>query len=435
MTPTARRALFGAALGLCWLSAGAEPLIRTAVLVTQPNDFTPDFVAAHAWLHGGPHGPAFAAVMDGPAGNAYASTLGAPAVTLLSAYYVHPPTALLLMMPLCPLGYQGAAVAWLALSVLLVGALAALLLALAKPPGPFPRSTLALFPLLLLWPPVLSNFQNGQWSILLAALIAAGWAAWERGRHQRGAAWFGAAVALKLTPIVLLPFVVLRNRRATVAFAGTLAAVAGLSLALGQLDAWRSLFRHSAENVAAWQSYQHNTLSLGGLTARLLTGGEFARPLLVAPALARALGLGAGAALAGVAFWLTIAPGSPPDRLREGCRFALWNILAVVTNPLAWPHYAILLLLPLTLVLRSVDRLERRAPVVRGLLGAALLLLTIPPETIDRLAGSAPVAPWRGLFASSHLAGALLLFAAAALGARSAREPLPAGPEAPPAAG
>lgn len=423
MTPTAKRALFGAALGLCWLSAGAQPLIRVALLAPQPNDFTPDFVAAHAWLHGGANGPAAAAVLDGPAGNAYAATIGAPAVTLLSAYYVHPPTAVLLMMPLVPLGYRGAALAWLALSVALVGALASLLRALAEPPAPVPRSRVALFALLLLWPPVLSNFQYGQWSIVLATTIAAGYAAWERGRHRRGAVWFGAAVALKLTPIVLLPFVALRDRRAVLALGGTLAAIAGLSLAAGQLDAWRSLFRHSAENVAAWQSYQHNTLSLGGLTARLLAGGDFARPLLVLPALARALGLAAGAALAGIALWLTLAPGGPSDRLRDGCCFALWNVVAVVTNPLAWPHYAILLLLPMTLVLRGVDRAAERAPVIRGLLGAALLLLTIPTETLDRLVGSAPVGPGRGLFASTHLCGALLLFAAAAIGARAPDSP------------
>ncbi|HEY6477839.1 MAG TPA: glycosyltransferase family 87 protein [Polyangia bacterium] len=428
MTPALRRALFGAALGLCWLSAGAEPLIRVAVLAPQPNDFTPDFVAAHAWVHGGAQGPA-AAVLDGPAGNAYAATIGAPAVTLLSAYYVHPPTAFLLMVPLCPLGYAGAALAWLALSVVLVGVLAASLRARAAPATPTPRSPIVSFVLLLLWPPVLSNLQYGQWSIVLATTIAAGYAAWERGRHGRGAAWFGAAVALKLTPIVLLPYVALRNRRATLALGATLAAILGLSLAVGQLDAWRTFFRYSAENVAAWQAYQHNTLSLGGLTARLLVGGAFARPLLAAPVLARDLSLAGGAGLAAVAVWRTIAPGAAVDRLRDGCCFALWNVVAVVTNPLAWPHYAILLLLPMTLVLRALDGAGARARVMRGLLAAALLLLTIPTETLDRLAGSAPVTPGRGLFVSTHLCGALLLFAAAALGTRGTNG-LGAGPSA-----
>ncbi len=422
MSPRVRGALFGTALGLCWLSAGAQPIIRALLLAPQPNDFTPDFVAAHAWLHGGAHGPAAAAVLDGPAGNAYAATIGAPPVTLLSAYYVHPPTAFMLMMPLCPLGYSGAALAWLALSVALVGALAWVLRSLTGTPVSVPRSPVVLFALLLLWPPVLSNVQYGSWSIVLGTTIAAGYSAWERSQRRRGAVWFGAAVALKLTPIVLLPFVALRDRRAMLTLCGTLAAIAGLSLAAGQLDAWRSLFRHSAENAAAWQSYQHNTLSLGGLTARLLAGGAFARPLLLRPALARALGLVTGAALAGVSLWLTLAPDGRPDRLRDGCCFALWNVVAVVTNPLAWPHYAILLLLPMTLVLRALDRAAERAPLMRRLLGAALLLLTIPTETLDRLAGPAPVAPGRGLFVSTHLCGALLLFAAAAIGTRATTE-------------
>jgi hypothetical protein len=200
-----------------------------------------------------------------------------------------------------------------------------------------------------------------------------------------------------------------------------------LSLLAGQLGAWRSVVGHSAENVAAWQAYHHNTLSIGGLTARLLVGGSFARAVVVAPTLARIVGLGAAAALAATALWLTVVPaGAPVDRLRDGCRFALWNILAVVTNPLAWTHYAILLLLPMALILRAADRDAPNAPRMRALSALALLALTVPAETIERLAGPAPFAPARGLFVSLHLVGALLLFVAAALGARARRAPVEA---------
>ncbi|HEX3901862.1 MAG TPA: glycosyltransferase family 87 protein [Polyangia bacterium] len=420
MTSRSQRTIFGVALGLCWLSAGAEPLIRVAVLAPRPNDFTPDYVAAHAWLHGGPHGPAAAAVLDGPAGNAYAATIGAPAVTLLSAYYVHPPTAILTLFPLVPLGYRGAALAWLAISVGLLGLLSSLLVAAIGGKDTTGRSRLALFALLLLWPPVLANFQYGQWSIALATTIALGFTAWDRGRHRQGAAWLGAAVALKLTPIALLPFVALRDRRAMLSLLGTLAAVALLSMTAGQLQAWRNLIDHSAENVAAWQGYHHNTLSIGGLTARLFVGGAFARPLVAAPTAARLLGLAGTGALAATALWLTVVPArAPTDRWRDGCQFALWNVVVVATNPIAWAHYAILLLLPMALVLRAADRDPLHAPKMRGLCAVALLALSVPSETLDRLAGPMPVTPGRGLFVSLHLLGALLVFAAAALGTRA----------------
>ena len=407
-------------MAAAWFSAGAAPFLRAAASAPAPNDFTPDYVAAHAWLHGGPHGPAAAAVLDGPAGNDYGTSIGAPPVFLLAAYYVHPPTAFLTLMPLVPLGYGGAALGWLLLSVASLGALTALLLSAAGR-GVDGRATTALFTLLLLWPPMLTNIQRGQWSIFLAAAIAAGYAAWDEGRHRRGAAWIGLAVALKLTPILLLPFVALRDRRATLTLFGTLAIAAALSLAAGQLEAWRAFFRHSAENVGIWQTHHDNTLSIGGLLARLLVGGRFARPLVEAPMLARLLRLGCLATLGGTALWLTrTRAGQPPDRVRDGCCFALWIIVIVVANPLAWAHYALLLLLPVALVLRRADQAAPdEALWMRRLAAIALCTLTIPKETLYRLAGPVPVAPGRGLFISTHLAGALILFVGAALGARN----------------
>jgi len=422
--------LYAGILLFAWGSGGPYPFLRALVSAGSPNDFTPDYVAAHAWLHGGPHGSAAAAVLDGEAGNVYGATLGAREVLLKAAYYVHPPTAFLTLMPLVPFGYQAAAAVWLLLSVALLGLLSHLLVtATGRSAGGGAR--LALFTLLLFWPQVLLNLELGQWSILLATTIAVGHAAWERGEHQRGAAWFATAVALKLSPIVLLPFVALRDRRATVALFVTLAAAAALSLAAGQLDAWRQVFAHSAPNVAAWQADHHNTLSLSGLMARLLIGGPVARPLAVAPTWARLLSLGGEASLAGIALWLTAGrkPGAPPDRLTDGCCFALWNIIMVVSNPLAWAHYAILLLLPMALILRAADADRPEAPAMRAMVAmvaVALITFTIPVAAIDRAVRPLPLTPADSLLISCPLLGALLLFVAAALGARAGRVPIEA---------
>jgi hypothetical protein len=60
------------------------------------------------------------------------------------------------------------------------------------------------------------------------------------------------------------------------------------------------------------------------------------------------------------------------------------------------------------------------------LVTGAILILTVPKETLYRLGGRPPVSPARGLFISWHLLGALMLFAAAALGAARARRALAA---------
>jgi hypothetical protein len=298
---------------------------------------------------------------------------------------------------------------------------------------------LPLFVLLALWPPVLTNLELGQWSIALAALLAAGHHAWERGDRLRGAGWMAAAAALKLTPVVLLPAVLLRDRRAAWRFAAVLAGICLCALPLGGLAAWIALFRESGPNADAWQTFWHNTLSFRGLWARLFVGGQFARPLFSAPGLARALTIAPTLALFGVAVAATRrAAHAPADRDREGCVLALWYVLVVVLNPLGWPHYAILLLLPAGLAARAARHARTPAsPAASSAASSAdrpallatalgLVLLTIPKETLFLVAAPFPMPPLPALVLSLHLLGALCVFAAAARGAL--RVPGPAAP-------
>jgi hypothetical protein len=414
-----RRAAFGAALGLCWLSAGFFPFSHAFREVLRPNDFTPDYVTAVAWTRLGQAGRGWPQVLDRATANDYAQSLGARPVRLLGPYYVHPPPALLPVLPLAALPYRAATAAWLALSLGLVGALAWLLAPVAAEAG-LPLGPLLLFPLLVLWPPVLTNLELGQWSIVLGTLLAAGHRAWERGERPRGASWMAAAAALKLTPVVLLPALALRDRRAAWRFAAVLGGICLVALPLGGIAAWLALFRESGPNTEAWQTFWHNTLSFRGLWARLFVGGQFARPLVSAPPLARALTLASTVALLGVAVVATRrAARAPADRDREGCVLALWYVLVVILNPLGWPHYAILLLLPAALAARAARHAPATGPDRPALLlcAAGLALLTIPKETLFLVAAPFPMAPGPALALSLPLAGALCVFAAAARGA------------------
>ncbi|HEY4394713.1 MAG TPA: glycosyltransferase 87 family protein [Polyangia bacterium] len=424
-----RRAAFGATLGLCWLSAGFFPFSHALREVLRPNDFTPDYVTAVAWMRLGQAGRGWPPVLDRATANGYAQSLGARSVQLRGPYYVHPPPTLIPVLPLAALPYRAATAAWLALSLGLLGALAWLLAPLAAEAG-VALGPVVLFPLLALWPPVLTNLELGQWSIVLATLLAAGHRAWERGHHRRGAAWMAVAAALKLTPVLLLLALALRERRAAWRFAAVFGGICLVALPLGGLAAWSALLRESGPNAAAWQTFWHNTLSFRGLWARLFVGGAFARPLVSAPLLARALTLAATIVLLGVAVTATRrAARAPADRNREGCVLALWYVLVVILNPLAWPHYAILLLLPTGLAARAAYQAPAPATTTDRpalLLGAAgLALLTIPKETLFLLAAPLPLAPLPALVLSLPLVGALCVFAAAARGARRASAPHP----------
>jgi uncharacterized membrane protein len=406
---TPRRALLLALVSVAWVSAGAAPLRDALDGARAPVDFVRDYVAAHARVHVGRG----AAPAD-EAGNAYAAALGAPTVVLLEGpFHLHPPAALLPILPLVPLGFAGAALAWLVLSLAALGALAFMLVEiLDEARAPTAARVLLAFVLALAWPPMLHNLAKGQWSILLAALMAAGARALTRARPRAAGVWLGIAASFKATPVLLLAFLVLRHRRAAAAMLTTLVALALATLAVNGLAPWRAWLADAPRDVAAWQGWVANTASLNGLCARLFVGGRFARPLLETPALAHALNVGLAGALVlalGLVTWR--AERSPAN---ERGLFAAWALLSVVLNPLAWSHTLVMALVPAALLVGIVPTWA---------LGVALALLSIPRETLATLAAPVPVTPLRGLVLSLHAAALLFLVALAMARVRRGRAP------------
>jgi len=175
-----------------------------------------------------------------------------------------------------------------------------------------------------------------------------------------------------------------------------------------------------------WVTWWHNTLSIHAFFARYFLGAHFARPLVVAPHVARALAWLAGAALVLTALAVTRAVRRSGSRSVEGCVFAMWSVLVVVLNPLSWAHYALLLVLPVALVWRAVadpalplpPTTRRRA---RRQIAAAVVGLTVPKEALLLLSWPIPTAPSRAPILSLHLWAALLVFATAASVARASR--------------
>jgi hypothetical protein len=414
----ALRAAFVGALLLCWASAGAQPFVATWRAARTPGDFTHDYVRAALWLRQGQWGRF--PLIDLPRGNAGAASLGAPAVPTVGAFYVHPPPALLPFLPLGALPYATAVAIWQGVSVALLAFLAWLLSPLAAEAGIVLPAPL-LFALLLGWPPTLANFQVGQWSVILAVALAAGHRAWERGQRRRAGICWGLAAALKLTPLALLPPALLRDRRAAVGFVAALLALVLLVLPVAGLEGWQAFAAAAGPNAAGYQTWTHNSLSINGLVARLLEGGAYARPLLVAPLLARGCKLAMLLALGAVALLATRR--APRTRDPEGCVLALWYVLVVVANPLAWSHYALLLLLPAGLALRA-GAARHDAP-AQALAALGVLLISIPQATLDYAAEPLPATPSAGLWLSLPLAGALLIFTSAARGARPAGTVVP----------
>jgi hypothetical protein len=389
-----------ALVAACWLSAGSRPFVDALAGISHPADLARDYVTARARLEEG-RGPS----PDGEDGNRRAARYGAPEVALYGApYYVHPPTATLAVLPLGGLPFGAAALVWAAASVVALGWLALSLFGIWRPDAPPKATHVALLMLgLAAWPPTLYCLEKGQWSIWVAALLAAGFRAFEAKRPRGAGALFGIAATLKVTPAVLIGFLLMRSRRAAAAMLAVTGCAALASLAILGPGAWRQLFAGSASNAAIWAPWLGNTASLDGIFARLLTSNPFTQPLVAAPALSRAaFGLSALALLA-AAIWRTQrrrgAPGSDA-RLLAG-----WLTLPVLLNPLGWSHVVLLLLAPLTVLARDGSP---RSRIVAGLLFS---ILTIPRQRLADWAGPIPLPAPAGLILGVHAMAAVALYA------------------------
>jgi uncharacterized membrane protein len=385
-------------------SAGAAPWVNALAGARAPIDFARDFTAARALARGDRQ-----YAINADVRNVEAEAAGIPTVPVHGGPYLpHPPPATVLLLPLTALSFAGASAAWWLLSLLALVWLAHNLLRAATPERPVtaPR-TATLTIALLLWPPVLHNLEKGQWSILLAALMAAAWRATAERRSKRAGVWIGLGACLKVMPGVVIPFFAVspRHRRAAFTAVATAIAVAVAALPLTGWSPWFIFVAQSRPNVRALETWYANTASLHGLWARLFIGGAYARPWLTAPMAGAILQIATSAALLAVALAATARRRRALSPAAERAQFALWVTLAVLLNPLAWAHTLVLLALPLALLIADGASIG---------LGVAVVLLSIPKETLYRLAGPPPASGAGACALSIHAIGALVVFAIAA---------------------
>ena len=382
-------------------SAGLEPARDALSGLTAPLDFASDFVAAEDLVSGRD-------VYGADRGRRHAAILGTSAVELVGPYYPKPPVMPVVVVPLVPLGFVGASRVWFVTTLVCLWILGSSLCLVFGERRLAVRALVFLF--LVLWPPSLHNLERGQWSVLLAAFMAAGWHALGRGHARMGGAFIGLAGSIKVTPLGLFPYLALRQRVAAVALGVTVLAVVALSLPAVGLGAWRAFLRQSGPNLAYWEIWPANTLSVDGFVARLFIGGTGEGPAIAdAPGLGRALIALGSLALVLLALALTVRMPRPADPAREGALFAVWTVLVVLLNPLAWSHNAVLLLLPAALILRARADAGRLVGVA-----VAVALLSLPRAALFPIA-ALPGSPLRSAAVLSlHFWGALLLLGLAA---------------------
>ena len=151
-------------------------------------------------------------------------------------YNAHPPTSILLALPLARLDYPDAVLAWNTIS--LVAFLASLVIVAAVLPVP---KTLFLPALALLTfcHPLYGNLYQAQLTLLLVLLVTAIWALERSGRSSAAGLVLGVAAAIKLFPAYLVVYYLARRQfRPFLAAAASFLALTCLTAFVLGLDAF-----------------------------------------------------------------------------------------------------------------------------------------------------------------------------------------------------
>jgi uncharacterized membrane protein YhaH (DUF805 family) len=314
----------------------------------------------------------------------------------------HTPGLAIFSLPFAFFSYAQAAGLWLLVEMLCLSAAVFLLFrgfnASFNPPLALLVTWTALG-----WAPVWEDLVWGQINTILLLLVVGAWLNLRGGGEWPGGALLGVAISFKLIfwPIAL--FLVIRRRWSSAIMALAVIAVTNLIAAVAM--GWRIVANYYTDAgpsaAALHQAHAHN-LSLWSVGWRAFSGtwsltvtGVNAPPVFFSSRLAA----GASLLLTGAALILGLAASIKADRYGKAggtmnfdLAHGMMICVCLLVSPLTWPHYLMLLALPLAVTARRLRDLRfPRRPAV--LCAIAVLILLIPATSLETFILSFSSAP------------------------------------------
>jgi hypothetical protein len=322
------------------------------------GDFTQDWFSARDYLDGRP--------VYGSLPDALRRHIGREPPQNFLRWNAHPPGSVLFVLPVAGLSHDRAFIAWNWLTFpLFVFAVWIVAAELGVRPAPRAAALAALVAVLgSTSHPLYQQVINGQFNALLAFLIAVAWAADRHDRWCLAGAAIGLAAAVKLFPgFLFLYLLVARRWRAAGTAVVSCLLVNGLALAVFGVSAYQTYFRDVVPDVAAEFATKWNNLSAPAFWLRLFDPAPASRvlPLAHAPVLGRVLASAAQlivVALVARAGWRA---RSVADRDRG---FAIAVVGMLLVSPITWPHYIVMLVVPIALLITRTPRGSARVLLV-----------------------------------------------------------------------
>ncbi len=269
------------------------------------------------------------------------------------------PTLLMCLEPLTTMSPLAAHRTWMTVNLVLFAASLWMLL------YPFrelsPTTAISLSAITILFPPIEQNFIWAQCQVVVLFLLVV----MMRSLQRRNDILVGAAVAtaglLRAYPLLVVIYLLLRNRRRALAWTAFFFAL-GVTITAGVvgLDSWINWLRIIFWNTGYWQSGLAFDIALGPFISRLFWYA-FGINLSFAVNLARITTILAAVS----AIVVLVIRATPPASIRDVDlrAFGLWVAAAILLSPIAWPHYMVLLIIPFIMLAGSAvaGRASRRA--------------------------------------------------------------------------
>ncbi len=285
---------------------------------------------------------------------------------------VSPPPFPLVIAPLALLPYPVAWLLWQGLSLVALGVSLWLILRELRL-DLSPAATVILICGVLLFPPLTFHLFYAHTELFLLLLLTGAWISLRRGREVPAGVLLGLAAAVRLYPLIFLPY--LWQRRARKALLAAVLTGLGLALLAGVVTGPEAYLRYLQvlrSEIPVFYPRSGN-LSLWGSVYKV---ASFWPALGQRPIVRDLLAWGFFLAVVGGTFWLTRA-AHRSDRLDRD--YNLLIAAALLASPLSWIYYQVLLYLPFLLLGKELRRTESRRTllllVVLGLVAALFPLL------------------------------------------------------------
>jgi hypothetical protein len=288
---------------------------------------------------------------------------------LLVKVNAHPPTSVLLALPVALLHYPDAVFVW---NLTSLGMLGISLFAIWRGFG-IPFSLWWLFPLitsLLICSPLITEIICGQLNLVILLLLTGTWAADRSGRPLLAGVALGTATTIKLFPGFLFFYFIFRGQwRSLLAGMITVALLTGLTATVLGLEVYRTYIDDVLPRVSEFRGGWRNA-SLTGFWIKLFDppANEIrVQPLWRSAAIAR---LGTIATCAPILMALAWIVRRAATRTEQDLAFGLALTAMLLVSPIVWDHYLLLLPIPITAIWRGLPRSCAARMLFAAILGA-----------------------------------------------------------------